>query len=166
MNELHKCIFQALRMLIEADEDLIRTQPKEECINHKLAQYLETVLKKRNLLGTCSVDIEYNKYKADAKKIANGRNIRPDIIAHERKSGNASNLIVIEAKKNYDNSGDRQKVKELMDSQDYQYSAGAVISYFPRKPYIKIKFYVVGEWKKFFMNKTNFSISESSRQIL
>jgi hypothetical protein len=163
MNELHQCIFQALRKLIEVDEELIRTQPKEECINHKLAQYLEIVLTERALLGDCSVDIEYNKYKEDEKKTANGRNIRPDIIAHERRSGNTNNLIVIEAKKENDRSEDRQKVLELVDSRDYQYSAGAVISYFPKRSYLKIKFYVDGEWKMFKMDKTSFSVTESSR---
>jgi len=144
MNELHECVFEALEILIKHDLDLIETQPKEECINHKLAQYLEAVLKEKNLLGACSVDVEYNKYKEDEKKMSNGRSIRPDIIAHERRSGNNNNLIVIEAKKGYDDRDDRDdrdKIVNLVDSQAYQYSVGGVISYFPRREYLKIKFY-------------------------
>ena len=109
MNELQGCVVQALKMLLQYDSDLINTQPKEECINHKLAQYLESVLHEKTLLEGRDVDIEYNKYKEDEKKSSDGRNIRPDIIVHERKSGNRNNLIVIEAKKNYDTTGDRGK---------------------------------------------------------
>jgi len=163
MNELQESIFEALKILIEVDKDLIKTQPKEECINHKLAQYLEAVLNKMNLLGTCSVDIEYNKYKEDEKKKSNGRNIRPDIIAHERKSGNNNNLIVIEAKKNYDTTEDREKVVDLVDSRDYQYSVGAVISFFPQREYLKIKFYAEGKWRRYLMNKNDFAITETKR---
>ena len=163
MNELQESIIQALKMLIERDRDLIETQPKEESINHKLAQYLEATLKEKNLLGVCSVDMEYDKYKEDEKKISNGRYIRPDIISHKRKSGNENNLIVIEAKKNYDNRKDREKVIDLVDSQDYQYSVGAAISYFPKREHVKIKFYVGGVWKKYLMNKTDFSLTETKR---
>ena len=41
----------------------------------KLAQYLENMLREKDLLGNCCVDIEYDKYKEDKKKISNGRNI-------------------------------------------------------------------------------------------
>lgn len=163
MNELQESIIQALKMLIEADIDLIETQPKEESINHKLAQYLEAVLKKKNLLGRCSVDIEYNKYREGEKKGSNGHYIRPDIISHKRRSGNEDNLMVIEAKKNYDDRDDRKKVRDLVDSQDYRYSVGAVISYFPKREHVKIKFYVGGQWKKYLMSKTDFTLTETRR---
>lgn len=163
MNGLQEAIIQALKKLIETDKDLIETQPKEESINHKLAQYLEAVLREKNLLGPCSVDMEYNKYREDEKKSSNGRYIRPDIIFHKRRSGNENNLIVIEAKKNYDNRGDREKVMNLVNSRDYQYSVGAVISYFPERKYVKVKFYVEGEWKKYLLSKTDFTLTETKR---
>jgi len=163
MNKLHESIFEALVMLIEFEKDLIKTQPKEECINHKLAQYLETVLNKKNLLGSYSVDIEYNKYKEDEKKTSNGRNIRPDIIVHQRKSGDNNNLIVIEAKKNYDDKEDREKIVDLVDSRDYRYSVGSIISYFPLREYVKIKFYAEGKWRRYLMNKNDFTITETNR---
>ena len=164
MNELQECVVQALKMLLQYDSDLIKTQPKEECINHKLAQYLEWVLHEKTLLDERDVDIEYNKYKEDEKKSSNGRNIRPDIIVHERKSGNRNNLIVIEAKKNYDAKGDRDKVTDLVNSEDYRYTVGAVISYFPMKEYIKIKFFTPdGIWKKYLLNKTDLTIRETKK---
>lgn len=151
-------------MLVQYDIDLIKTQPKEECINHKLAQYLEQVMKEKKLLGICAVDIEYNKYKEDKKKPSNGRNIRPDIIAHERKSGNRNNLIVIEAKKLYDSKKDRDKVTDLVNSENYQYATGAVISYFPKRKYVRIKFFKQeGTWEKYDMDKGDFTIKEINR---
>jgi hypothetical protein len=164
MNELEECVAQALKMLLQYDGDLIETQPKEECINHKLAQYLECVLHEKTLLDGRDVDIEYNKYKEDEKKSSGGRNIRPDIIVHERKSGNRNNLIVIEAKKNYDAKGDRDKVTELVNSENFLYTVGAVISYFPKKEYVKIKFFTPGgTWKKYLLNKRDFTIKETKR---
>lgn len=164
MNELEESVVQALKMLLQHDCELIETQPKEECINHKLAQYLEWVLHEKTLLEGLDVDIEYNKYKEDEKKSSDGRNIRPDIIVHERKSGNRNNLIVIEAKKNYDTKGDRGKVTELVNSEKFHYAVGSVISYFPKKEYVKIKFFTPdGTWKKYLLNKKDFTIEETKR---
>ena len=164
MDELQKSIIEALKLLIQYDTDLIKTQPKEECINHKLAQYLELILIKKRLLNKQDVDIEYNKYKENEKKSSSGRNIRPDIIVHERRSGNRNNLIVIEAKKNYDAKGDREKVTDLVKSGGFRYTVGAVISYFPMKEYVKIKFFTPGgTWKKYLLNKKDFTIKETKR---
>jgi len=121
MDELQKSIIEALKLLIQYDTDLIKTQPKEECI-------------------------------------------RPDIIVHERRSGNRNNLIVIEAKKNYDAKGDREKVTDLVKSGGFRYTVGAVISYFPMKEFVKIKFFTPdGTWKKYLLNKKDFTIKETKR---
>lgn len=161
MDELQESIIEALKLLIQYDIDLIKTQPKEECINHKLAQYLELILIKKRLLNKHQMDIEYNKYKENEKKSSEGRNIRPDIIVHERKSGNKNNLIVIEAKINYDSKGDRHKVVDLVKSQRFSYSVGAVISYFPSREYVKIKFLTPeNTWKRYLLNKKDFTIRE------
>jgi hypothetical protein len=138
--KMKDCVLKALQKLIEDDIDIIENATKEECINHKFAQHLERNLKEENILFG-KVDIEYNKYKEDEKKMTNGRTIRPDVIVHERRSGNKNNLIVIEAKKGYPSKSDRQKVTDLVDSDNYRYSLGALISYFPNKNYIKVKFY-------------------------
>lgn len=165
MNELQKSIIDALKLLIQRDCDLIETQPKEECINHKLAQYLECTLIEKNLLPNHhNVDMEYDKYKAGKKKSSDGRNIRPDIIVHRRRSGNEDNLIVIEAKKSYGSEDDRSKVKDLVDSKKFSYSLGAVISYLPQKEYVKIKFYERDKgWKEYLLNKGDFTIRETNR---
>ena len=68
MDKLQESIIEALKLLIQYDIALIETQLKEECINHKLAQYLELVLLKKGLLNKHDVDIEYNKYKENDKK--------------------------------------------------------------------------------------------------
>ncbi len=138
--KMKNCILKALQKLIEEDIDIIENATKEECINHKLAQYLEMKLNEENI-PYGKVDIEYNKYKEDQKKMTRGRAIRPDVIVHERRSGAKNNLIVIEAKKGYPSKNDRQKVTDLVDSTKYRYSLGALISYLPNKNYIKIKFY-------------------------
>lgn len=163
MNELQVAIIEALKKLIKSDQILIETQPKEECINHKLAQYLEEVLKKRKLLGVCTVDVEYDKYQKDEKKILDGRNIRPDAIVHERKSGSSNNLIVIEAKKEYGREEDIVKVEDLVDNPAYKYKVGAVISYLPRQKYLKIKFYESKKWLIFKFDKTTFELKETTR---
>jgi len=161
MDKLQESIIEALKLLIQYDIDLIKSQPKEECINHKLAQYLELILIKKRLLNKHDVDIEYNKYKENEKKLSDGRNIRPDIIVHERKSGNKNNLIVIEAKINYDSKGDRNKVTDLVKSERFSYSVGAVISYFPNREYVKIKFVAPDNtWKRYLLNKKDFTIRE------
>jgi hypothetical protein len=164
MNELQKAILDALKLLIRDDIDLIESQPKEECINHRLARHLECTLLKRGLLKKKDVDIEYNKYKEDEEKTSQGRNIRPDVLVHRRKSGNKDNLIVIEAKKHYDSKGDRQKVEDLVSSERFAYSVGAVISYFPKREHIKIKFFTSGDaWKIYLVNKNDFTITETTR---
>jgi len=164
MNEYEECIFHAVKRLVQSDSDLMETQPKEECINHKLAQYLEEALREKNLLNGCCVDIEYDKHKEDEKKMSHGRNIRPDIIAHERKSGNRRNLIVIEAKKGYSSKQDREKVTDLMKNPSYQYSVGAVISYLPDKPYVRIGFLTQGDdWRNCHLSKTDGTIAEAKR---
>ena len=114
MTKLQEAVIGALKLLIQYDIDLIKNQPREECINHKLAQYLEIILIKEKIIKEHDVDIEYDKYKEGEKKISNGRHIRPDIIVHERKSGNRNNLIIIEAKKNYATPGDKKKITDLV----------------------------------------------------
>jgi hypothetical protein len=164
MDELQESIIEALKLLIQYDTDLIKTQPKEECINHKLANYLELILIKKKLLNKQDVDIEYDKYKENEEKLSRGRNIRPDIIVHERRSGNRNNLIVIEAKKHYDAKKDRDKVTDLVNSRGFSYRLGAVISYFPSRENIKVKFFTQhGTWKRYLLNKNDFTIRETKK---
>jgi hypothetical protein len=159
MNELQESIVEALKILLESDNDLIETKPKEECINHRFACCLERVLSEKGLLGQCNADIEYNKYMKGEKKNSDGRNIRPDILIHERRSGDKNNLIAIEAKKSYETPKDRSKIIDLVNNRKYGYSVGAVVSYFPGRDYARIKFFD-GAWTRYWLNKHDFSIQE------
>jgi len=133
-------IEKALKELIRRDIGLIRRKVKEECINHRLACYLERFLSEYG--GEYSVDLEYDKNYNDPKKIGNDENknikaIRPDIIIHERET-NDNNLIAFEIKKNYTDKHDLKKIKELFRN-PYNYKYGCLISYLPTRKYIKVK---------------------------
>lgn len=166
MNELQKSVMKALKLLIENNIELIKNQPREECINHKFAQYLEEVLKSRGVLTKLelNVDVEYDKYKEDEEKSSCGRNIRPDMIVHKRKSGSKNNLMVIEAKKNYINKKDKCKIMDLVKSKDFKYLLGAGVAYLPNRNYVKIKFLLpVGTWENYQLNKKDFTIKKTKR---
>ena len=165
MDKLQESIIEALKLLIKYDIDLIENQPREECINHKLAQYLELILIKEKLLEKHDVDIEYDKYKEDKKKSSDGRNIRPDILVHERKSGNKNNLIVVEAKKNYVSQNDKRKIKDLVQNKKvFSYLLGVAIAYLPNKNYIKISFFLANNsWEFCWLYKEDLKIKKTSR---
>ncbi len=156
-------VIDAVRLLINYDSDLIENATKEEAINHQLANHLERLLIDRGV-SFGHVDIEYDKYLEDEKKISNGKSIRPDIIVHQRRSGKNNNLIVIEAKKNYSNDWDERKIIDLVDSPHYAYSFGALISYLPTRNYIKLKFYSGSDnWEIGWMDKTNLTYQVGDR---
>lgn len=166
MDKEQKSVIKAVKLLIENDIELIRNQPREECMNHKFAQYLEEVLKSRGVLTKLqlNVDVEYDKYKEDEKKSSCGRNIRPDIIVHKRKSGNKNNLMVIEAKKNYIDKKDKCKIMDLVKNKDFEYSLGAGVAYLPNRNYMKIKFFLSGgTWENYQLNKEDFTIKKTKR---
>ena len=167
MNELQKLIMKALKLLIENDIELIKNQPREECINHRFAQWLEEVLKSRCVWTKLelNVDVEYDKYKEDGKKSSRGRNIRPDIIVHERKSGNKNNLMVIEAKKNYIDKKDKCKIMDLVKNKDFEYSLGAGVAYLPNRNYMKIKFFSSERgWENYQLDKDDFTIKKQKNE--
>lgn len=165
MNKLQEYIIEALKTLIKYDKKLIQNQPREECINHRFAQYLEEILRKKELSKEqkVNVDVEYDKYKEGGKKSSDGKNIRPDIIAHKRKSG-AKNLIVIEAKKKYIDKNDKDKIRDLVNNKKFNYSLGAGVAYLPDKDYMKIKFLLSNNsWEIYQLNKNDFKIKKTKR---
>jgi len=134
-------IEKSLKELVRRDAGLIHRKVKEECINHRLACYLEQFLN-AEYPTSYSVDLEYNKNYNDPKKIIidenkNVKAIRPDIIIHERENNN-NNLIAFEIKKNYTDRHDLEKIKGLLRI-PYNYKYGCLISYLPTKTYIKVK---------------------------
>lgn len=109
-----------------------------------------------------NVDVEYDKYKEDEKKSSGGKNIRPDIIVHKRKSGNENNLIVIEAKKNYIDKKDVEKIKDLVINEDFNYLLGAGVAYLPNRDYMKIKFFLPGDtWENYQLNKKDSTVKKT-----
>lgn len=136
-------IERVLKELIRRDIGLIHRKVREECINHRLACYLEQFLSEYKC-RKYSVDLEYNKNYNDPKRIQiddkNTKAIRPDIIIHDREN-NDNNLIAFEIKKNYTErtlKHDSKKIRGLFRS-PYNYKYGCLISYLPEKKYIKVK---------------------------
>lgn len=80
---------------------------REEPFTHRLAVYLELLLRKFKLINfNISVDCEYSNFGYEQKQINNfddtlqdKKGCIPDIIVHERFNIEDNNLIVIEAKK-------------------------------------------------------------------
>lgn len=144
-NNIKTLIEKSLKELIRRDAGIIHRKVKEECINHRLACYLEQFLNEflnAESPTSYNVDLEYNKNCNDPKKIIidenkNVKAIRPDIIIHER-GNNDNNLIAFEIKKNYTDRHDLKKIKSLLRS-PYNYKYGCLISYLPTKPYIKVR---------------------------
>jgi hypothetical protein len=129
-------IKHALKELINRDLYLINKRLKEECINHRLAVHLEDGIKQFNL--DLIIDIEYDKdIDEQKKKHSNGKPMRPDIIIHQR-GNNINNFLAIEAKKGYVTEHDREKIKALLTQ--YKYTYVCLISYFPKKDYLKYIF--------------------------
>ncbi len=132
---------QALEEFYDKDKLLIKYKVAERALTHKLAEYLQKKFHDYN------VDCEYNKVgEGDPKRVMelisrmcqdglcygdceqcrkNKCVIFPDIIVHHR--GKDDNLLVIEAKTSWSNSGqgqDFKKLQALIDSGKYQYILG------------------------------------------
>lgn len=127
----NRIIIPALEKLVEKDIKLINLQPREECINHRLAVYIEQFLSTPGVFAY-HIDAEYDKRLDGEKDVyVNGEkiNIRPDILVHERNEMR-NNLLVIEAKKEHPLKHDLDKIRGLMGT-DYHYNFGCTISYLP-----------------------------------
>lgn len=131
---------------IEEDFGYDSRKLHEVCINHKLAIYLED-----EILPIISgadqkyfVDIEFNREGINKKKIivcnVEELVVRPDIIIHNRKSGEQKkNFLIVECKKNgaqlSEIDDDRKKIRAFMENDKYKYSFGLQVVY--RKDEIK-----------------------------
>ncbi len=100
------------------------------------------------------------------KKSSDGKNIRPDIIAHKRKSEGENNLIIIETKKEYIRENDKRKIIDLVNNDKFKYSLGVGVAYLPNRNYMKIKFLLPNTnntWEIYQLNKNDFSIEKTKR---
>lgn len=131
LNEKDGSLFE---IPIDADADYEARKLHEVCVNHKLANYLEKYLFEKLDLNeeTFFVDIEFNREGTNYKELEynneKGR-VRPDIIVHNRKSGDEKiNILVVECKKSpakiKDIQDDREKINAFLTNQKYQYDYG------------------------------------------
>lgn len=120
--ETCKYVFQKF---LTNDCVLIKNKNYEPTISGRMAMYFRDVLgclEKQDIF----VDVEYNKFSVEDKKEyiqSNGktRNIRPDIIIHER-TKQTNNLLYCELKKRAKRDGsDKQKVQEQVNDKNYKF---------------------------------------------
>ena len=133
---IKKWILNSLKDLFECDDiNLIDRELKEECINHRLAVYLERN-KPEEYCGYY-IDLEYNKNCNSEKAIIYlnvPKYIRPDILIHKRLEDINDNLVAFECKKGYLNKNDKIKLRGLKKD-GYNYRVCIGISYQPNKDY-------------------------------
>ena len=134
----------SLSRLVEKDNELIDRKVKEECINHRLAIYIDEYYHQFcDQKNHCNVDLEYNKNLDREKEVYDGNGnpirIRPDILLHKRGS-NDNNLIAIETKKDYFRQHDMDKIRALLKP-PFRYRYGFIIVYQPLKPEMKVRFF-------------------------
>ena len=106
----------------------------EVCINHRLANYLEQLFLPifQDSEDRLFVDIEFNHEGTNQKEmIVEGiqKTVRPDIIVHNRKTGDEKkNILVVECKKkpvsNSEQIKDRNKIEAFLREIVYSYRYG------------------------------------------
>ncbi len=111
----------------------------EVCINHKLAIYLEEFLypELNPALQPLFTDIEFNREGINFKKLdydGQEKIVRPDIVIHNRKSGNEKeNILIVECKKNPANQDeietDNLKIRAFLTDDKYSYDFGLQVIY-------------------------------------
>lgn len=129
----------SITQLLNDDIFLILNNLKEECINHRLALYIESFLSQHPEFGKYNVDLEYNKNKGEPKFILLEEKfvpIRPDIIVHDRGS-NECNLLAIESKKRSKRKHDSDKLEALL-RQPYNYQFSCYVIYYEKRVLVEI----------------------------
>lgn len=106
----------------------------EVCINHKLAIYLDESIRPElsDEADIFFTDIEFNREGIDFKNLQyedQDKRVRPDIIVHNRKSGDQKrNFLVVECKKASalveKKDQDIRKIEALLTDQRYEYQFG------------------------------------------
>ncbi len=147
-----KAILQsAFRQLVLNDKEIFSTDLKQEpivsnieqdlnrklheiTINHRLAYYIENIIKEIAELKEYNVDIEYNRFYNGRKELNIGAQViiaRPDIIIHSRTNQaiHPQHYLVIEAKKAAITQDDIDKIKGFISDNNYNYLFGLTISY-------------------------------------
>lgn len=126
----------AFKNICENDKELLQDRTlHEDCINHRLAYYIEKYLEFYD--EKYNVDMEFNK-NGEVKKELPGNiksksgGIRPDIIVHTRMKElehKYKHYIVIEAKRSEDSKEDKDVVTRFIKSEEFGYKVGVTINY-------------------------------------
>jgi len=130
--DLKSKVQQAINLFYAYDSNLLTQDASEWSMAHRLAVYLEHEIAEWN------VDCEYNRQglSKDPKSMADGPNVRPDIILHHRGRVEMDhNLLVVELKK-HKSDADLGKALEYTrppeGSRKFQYQYGLTLSLFKR----------------------------------
>src|SRR5262245_40493176 len=146
---VHAQVLCALRQLVHDDGALFECPIEEHafydarklhevCVNHRLANHLETaLLPVLRVDERLFVDIEFNREGGDFKQIRiNGEDhtVRPDIIIHTRKTGPQKlNILAVECKKQgahaRDIKDDQKKLRAFIEDTRYEYWFGLQVIY-------------------------------------
>ena len=122
--------FRYLNVIVEALEDFYRhdyallstgRRTHEQTVSFRLGMYLARRLEPRN--NCLFVDCEYHgdMYNPELRKIVNGRNIRPDIIYHDR---GRQNEFCVEMKIRSLSDNDYEKLNGLISAYGYREGYG------------------------------------------
>lgn len=137
--ELLSLVISALNQFLTEDSTLLEVNASGRSISHKIAEHLQTALRKTGNPDGLTVDCEYNRDHKYVKRISDGtmgtgnsinyRRVFPSIVLHKRKS-EGHNLLVIEAKKksnprHYDN--DYLKLEQFTKSCQLNYQVGLFV---------------------------------------
>jgi hypothetical protein len=125
-------------MPLEQHSDYDERKLHEVCINHRLANYLaRLIIPEFETQENLFADIEFNREGINFKTVAvKGETlvVRPDVIIHNRKTGNSKfNFLIVECKKagalESQLSEDRDKIHALMTDAKYSYQFGLQLQY-------------------------------------
>jgi len=154
--KLRNCDGMLFDCPIEVTADYDARKLHEVCINHRLAVYFEQkIIPLLPKDEEYFVDTEFNREGINFKnaKIAGRKKrVRPDIIIHNRKSGNdKKNFLVVECKKSDTDKAkidyDQQKLKALLKDPEYSYRFGLQVVYDKDKIEGKLLFWENGVLK-------------------
>jgi len=121
---------------IEPESEVDARKLHEVCINHRFSNHLEKYLTEdleKEIVEKIYFDIEFNR-EGEKPKYVKGKLYRPDIIVHNRKSGEEKkNILIVECKKAdascSDIENDRSKIVDFMTDEKYLYQYGLQIIY-------------------------------------
>ena len=122
---------------LEIDAPYDEHKLHEVCINHRLAVHFENLICPKLLHEKYYVDIEFNREGINFKELdykGQDDTVRPDIIIHNRRSGeNKKNFLVVECKKEdapeQKKNDDFRKLEAFITDKKYEYKFSLQVIY-------------------------------------